>query len=133
MTFETIQTTERPDRIGVITLNRPDKRNAISIRMRQELSACLERWKHNNSVGAVILTGAGEKAFVAGADIANSRKRKRCSISTAHPLSIIGTSGIFPNRPSRQSMAKPWQAALILPNSAISGSARRNRSSAIRK
>lgn len=75
MTFETIQTVERLDRIGVITLNRPDKRNAISIRMRQELSACLDHWKHNDAVGAVILTGAG-KAFTAGFDLSEFQKKE---------------------------------------------------------
>ena len=73
MTYETIQIVERPDRIGMITLNRPEKRNAISIRMRRELSACLEHWKNNDAVGVVILTGAGT-AFTAGFDLSEFKK-----------------------------------------------------------
>jgi len=73
MTYDTIQITERPDRIGILTLNRPDKRNAISIRMRRELMACLESWKKNDAVGAVILTGAGT-AFTAGFDLGEFKK-----------------------------------------------------------
>ena len=73
MTYETIQIVERPDRIGMITLNRPEKRNAISIRMRRELSACLEHWKNNDAVGVVILTGAGT-AFTAGFDLGEFKK-----------------------------------------------------------
>jgi enoyl-CoA hydratase/carnithine racemase len=73
MTYETIQIEERQDRIGLITLNRPEKRNAISIRMRCELMACLENWKKNSAVGAVILTGAGT-AFTAGFDLGEFRK-----------------------------------------------------------
>jgi enoyl-CoA hydratase/carnithine racemase len=73
VTFETIQITERRDRIGIITLNRPDKRNAISIQMRQELSTCLNQWKRNDAVGAVIITGAG-KAFTAGFDLSEFKK-----------------------------------------------------------
>ncbi len=73
MAYETIQAEERPDRIGIITLNRPDKRNAISIRMRRELIACLESWEKNDAVGAAILTGAGT-AFTAGFDLGEFRK-----------------------------------------------------------
>jgi len=73
MTYETIQIVERPDRVGMITLNRPEKRNAISIRMRRELSACLEHWKNNDAVGVVILTGAGT-AFTAGFDLSEFKK-----------------------------------------------------------
>jgi enoyl-CoA hydratase/carnithine racemase len=73
MSYDTIDIAERPDRIGIITLNRPEKRNAISIRMREELSDCLGRWKSNQAVGAVILTGAG-KAFTAGFDLGEFKK-----------------------------------------------------------
>jgi enoyl-CoA hydratase len=73
MTYETIQIVERLDRIGMITMNRPEKRNAISIRMRRELSSCLEHWKNNDAVGVVILTGAGT-AFTAGFDLSEFKK-----------------------------------------------------------
>jgi len=73
MNYETIHVAERPDRIGIITLNRPDKRNAISIRMRRELMVCLAGWKNNDGIGAVILTGAGT-AFTAGFDLGEFRK-----------------------------------------------------------
>lgn len=68
MPYETILTEERSDKIGVLTLNRPDKRNALSILARREISACLEKWKGNEKIGAVIVTGAG-KAFCAGFDL----------------------------------------------------------------
>jgi enoyl-CoA hydratase len=80
MEFQTIQIQERPDGIGIITLNRPERRNAISILMRQEISACLENWRELPSIGAVILTGAGA-AFSAGFDprrwVANKFKEER--------------------------------------------------------
>jgi len=56
------------DRIGVITLNRPEKRNAISIRMREEISHCLAEWKESSRIGIVIFTGAGP-SFSAGFDL----------------------------------------------------------------
>jgi len=57
------------DGIAVITVNRPDKLNALNARTLDELEDAFCRAFEDESVGAVILTGAGEKAFVAGADI----------------------------------------------------------------
>lgn len=68
MEFSTVHTAKRPGRIGVITLNRPEKRNAISILMRQEISACLADWADDTEVGIVVFTGAGA-AFSSGFDL----------------------------------------------------------------
>lgn len=68
MRFQTIVPQERNDGIGIIALNRPEKRNAISTRMRREISSCLDRWKDSAGVGAVIITGNGD-AFSAGFDL----------------------------------------------------------------
>lgn len=68
MDFQAIVPQERPDGIGIITLNRPEKRNAISIRMRREISFCLDRWKDSAAIGGVIFTGKGD-AFSAGFDL----------------------------------------------------------------
>jgi enoyl-CoA hydratase len=70
---KTVRTTVREDGIGVIILNRPEKRNALSIRMRQEISACLHRWQSDDGVGAVIITGEGQ-AFCAGFDLEEFRE-----------------------------------------------------------
>jgi len=56
------------DRIATITLNRPEKRNAISTQMIDELLAALDECERNAAVRVVILTGAG-KAFCAGMDL----------------------------------------------------------------
>jgi enoyl-CoA hydratase len=61
---------ERRDRVGVITINRPDKRNALNIKTREEGAALLDELRNDASVGVVVFTGAGDKAFIAGADIA---------------------------------------------------------------
>lgn len=58
------------DGIGTITLNRPKALNALNSALLSELSELLDGIAQNVSVQAVIITGAGEKAFVAGADIA---------------------------------------------------------------
>lgn len=56
------------DGVAVITLNRPDARNALSWELVRELDACLRRLGASGEVGACVLTGAG-KAFCAGADL----------------------------------------------------------------
>ncbi len=61
---------ERRDRVALITINRPEKRNALNIKTREEGAALLEELRDDASVGVVVITGAGDKAFIAGADIA---------------------------------------------------------------
>jgi len=60
---------ERKDGVGAITINRPKALNALSRATVAELARAVEELAGDDSVRAVVLTGAGEKAFVAGADI----------------------------------------------------------------
>jgi 2-(1,2-epoxy-1,2-dihydrophenyl)acetyl-CoA isomerase len=60
---------ERYDGIAVVTLNRPEKLNALSFGLVRELDEALSACEAEEGVKAVILTGAGERAFSAGADI----------------------------------------------------------------
>jgi enoyl-CoA hydratase len=53
----------------VLTLDRPDKLNALSTPMLEELDAALDGAERDNEVRVLVVTGAGDKAFVAGADI----------------------------------------------------------------
>ena len=55
--------------IATVTVNRPDKLNALNDEVISHLGAAFARCRDSASIGAVILTGAGEKAFIAGADI----------------------------------------------------------------
>ncbi|MFT5142720.1 MAG: enoyl-CoA hydratase [Rhodothermales bacterium] len=68
MDFETLLI-EVEDSIAVVTINRPDKLNALNAQVLDDLDACFTGLATDDSVRAVVLTGAGEKAFVAGADI----------------------------------------------------------------
>lgn len=73
MDYETICTDQFHTGIGILTLNRPEKRNAISIQMRREISACLKSWKDDPAIRILILTGAGS-TFTAGFDLSEFNK-----------------------------------------------------------
>jgi enoyl-CoA hydratase len=56
-------------RVALLTFNRPDKMNALNGAVRVALVDALDELRHDDDVRVVVLTGAGEKAFIAGADI----------------------------------------------------------------
>jgi enoyl-CoA hydratase len=60
---------EKNDGIAVLTINRPQQLNALNKQTLNEINAAFESLRDDNDVKVVILTGSGEKAFVAGADI----------------------------------------------------------------
>ena len=60
---------ETQDGIALITLNRPAQLNALNYALIDQLMAALDRIEGEAAVRAVIVTGAGERAFSAGADI----------------------------------------------------------------
>lgn len=60
---------EIADRIARVTLNRPEKRNALNAEVIERLFGVFEEIRKRDDVGVVLLSGAGDKAFVAGADI----------------------------------------------------------------
>lgn len=62
---------EVTDGVGLITLNRPQARNALTIPMYDRLAEILGSVPEDGSVHAIIITGAGEKAFAAGTDISH--------------------------------------------------------------
>ncbi len=68
MTYETILY-DNADRIIRITLNRPDKRNALNAKMLEELTDAFTRADEDQDACVVVLRGAGDKAFCAGADL----------------------------------------------------------------
>lgn len=60
---------EKKENIGLLTINRPDKLNAISSELTTELSRLLDEIENDEELRVLVVTGAGDKAFVAGADI----------------------------------------------------------------
>jgi enoyl-CoA hydratase len=69
MAFETLSYATEGG-IALVTFNRPQVLNALNVQLVGELSEAMSRAKHDPAVKVVILTGSGEKAFAAGADIA---------------------------------------------------------------
>ena len=60
--------------IGVITLNRPEVLNALNLQLVREMDEAITGYEDDDSIGAIIVTGAGERAFSAGADIHENRE-----------------------------------------------------------
>jgi enoyl-CoA hydratase len=60
---------EMEDRLAIVTIDRPEARNALNSMVLRELSMAFEHVSLAQDVGAIILTGSGDRAFVAGADI----------------------------------------------------------------
>jgi len=78
---------ELKDGIGLVTINRPDKMNALNDETINELNDVTGRIKLDERVWVVIITGAGEKAFVAGADI---RELSQLNAQTAEAKMLKG-------------------------------------------
>jgi len=83
---------ERDGGVATVTLNRPDKMNALDVELLSALSPALEELATDTSVRCVVLTGAGDKAFSAGGDI-----------------TAMGGEGLFAGgEPGRK---EPWETA----------------------
>lgn len=78
--------------VMLITINRPEKLNALNKQTIEELHETLLEAEHEKDIRAVIITGAGDKAFVAGADIAEFAN---FSVEEGKQLSAIGHFKIF--------------------------------------
>lgn len=89
---------ERHDAVATITVNRPDKRNALDEATRVALLAAFNQLQHDQTVRCVVLTGAGNKAFIAGADVREFVDRTPHDILKAllQTPSIFETADAFP-------------------------------------
>ena len=60
---------ERRERVGIAILNRPAKLNALNTQLTNELEAAIREFDADDGIGAIVITGAGERAFSAGGDM----------------------------------------------------------------
>lgn len=80
MEFQSIIYTKDEKGIVTVTINRPEVRNALNIAVRKELRKAIEEISQDKDIRVVIITGAGDKAFISGADLNE--------LKDATPLSI---------------------------------------------
>ncbi len=95
-TYETI-TVERRGKVAVLTINRPDKLNALNNKVHAEGVAALDELRGDNDVRVLVITGAGEKAFIAGADISEFEGQTPVTQRDAfHERSLFNSIDSFP-------------------------------------
>ncbi len=88
---------EKEGRVAILTINRPDKLNALNQQVRDEVLAALDELAADDGVGVVVLTGAGEKSFIAGADIGEFEGRQPFDQREAMRIPrIFDAMGSFP-------------------------------------
>src|SRR5262249_18760822 len=73
---------EREEPIATLTINRPDKLNALNWALVAELADRLEELDRDDAIGCMVLTGAGDRAFAAGADIAEMTEASAMQMAT---------------------------------------------------
>jgi enoyl-CoA hydratase len=93
---------EREEPIATITINRPQKLNALNWTVVGEIADAMEELDHDNAIRCIVLTGAGERAFAAGADIGEMSDRS--------PVAMMGSGFAGWNRIRR--IQKPIIAAV---------------------
>jgi enoyl-CoA hydratase len=76
MTYEHILV-DIEDGVGTVTLNRPDKLNAMNRRLSSELHDAVKQFEADDAIACIVITGAGERAFSAGGDIHEQREDDR--------------------------------------------------------
>ncbi len=93
---------ERMDEIAIVTINRPDQRNAINTAVREGLFDAFQRIEADGDVRVAILTGSGDMAFCAGADL---KEMSELGLATIPP-------GYFPVLGDNVHLSKPVIAAV---------------------
>ncbi|SVE38140.1 uncharacterized protein METZ01_LOCUS490994, partial [marine metagenome] len=73
MSFEMIKT-DQVDRVAIVTLNRPEVLNALNLQLVREVDEFVTEAEQDDSIGIIVITGAGDRAFSAGADIHENRE-----------------------------------------------------------
>ena len=91
-------------KVGTLTFNNPERHNAVSLDMWEAAQGFLDDFDADKAIRVVVVTGAGGKAFVSGADISkfgrSARARRRSTATTPRSIAPITPSTSFPSRPS---------------------------------
>jgi enoyl-CoA hydratase len=95
-------TYERRGAAAVVTINRPERRNAIDGRTAEALKAAYERWLGDDPARVLVLTGAGDAAFCAGADL---KALETFASRLTDPAGPLGFTRLTPSRPTIAAIA----------------------------
>jgi len=101
---------EKRGRIGYITLNRPEALNALNTPLRQQLLDALRDFERDDELWVAIITGAGGRAFSAGADLKEMSRRKQSELDPDYRDPFWGPQAVSLNRGMR--IWKPIIAAI---------------------
>ena len=94
--YETI-TVEKRGKVAILTINRPDKLNALNHQVHADGVAALSELRNDDSIRVLVITGAGEKSFIAGADISEFEgKTPVTQRNTFQESSLFNTLEQFP-------------------------------------
>ena len=125
---------EVAEKVAVITLNRPEKRNALNAAMRQGLWDTWRRFEADDTARVAILAGAGDKAFCAGVDLTEMSVDRRGvppanfmpdlgrNIEITKPTIAAGTRAIQTEPVARRTTSASQPATNTMTNSATHGS-----------
>jgi enoyl-CoA hydratase len=105
MSYNLITFEASEDGVALLTITRPDKLNALNLALVGELDDAFSRVEHEAAIRGLVLTGAGEKAFVAGADI------RELPVGNAEQARAFARQGQAVMR-RLETMAKPSLAAI---------------------
>src|SRR5882757_7310237 len=94
--YETI-TVEKRGKVAILTINRPDKLNALNSLVHAESVAALDELRKDDTVRVLVITGSGEKSFIAGADISEFEGQTPVTQRDKfHEKSLFNTIDTFP-------------------------------------
>jgi enoyl-CoA hydratase/carnithine racemase len=94
---------DREDGVGIVTLNRPDKLNAMNRKLSSELREAVKAFDADDAIGCIVITGAGERAFSAGGDIHEQRRTIAATRSRNWRRGAVAAVTRSPPAPSRRS------------------------------
>lgn len=86
---------EKKGRIAILTLNRPERMNALSIELAQRLEAAWTDFQNDDSIWVAVITGSGDRAFCAGYDLADQAERDKAGLPVPKKLPQCSPRGIW--------------------------------------
>src|SRR5579862_4159354 len=85
---------EKQGRVTILTMNRPERRNALTVELAHEMEAAIDDFEYDDDQRVLIITGAGEEAFCSGGDLIEMRDRNLGEQAMPLPIDqdVAGTS-----------------------------------------